>query len=164
MNPFPLTLDWVKRDNGEFLRISAPVALALCLLSPNLEAIGMEAWWPVDAGQLQEQASTLSPGAAAEVLDWKIEEDDSQLPLQSDYHEYIRYKIFDPERAANITRVSETMASYDGTSLVDMTLRARLILPDGTRKEFGKESIQERDLQRNGSEKSWVTRLFGSSG
>ncbi len=122
----------------------------------------MEPWSPIDAAQLKERTPVLSPDAPAEVLDWTIEVDDRARPEDNVVHEYIRYKIFDPEKATKITRVSEVGYSYEGSLYNDVEIRARLTLPDGTRREFGKESIQERDLQRNGGEKTWVTRLFGS--
>jgi hypothetical protein len=124
----------------------------------------MEPWWPVDTTQLKETAPALSPDAPAEVLDWKIEVDDRARPSASTVHQYIRYKIFDPEKAAAITRVSQSNFSYEGSELLGTEMKARLIRPDGTIREFGKESVQERDLSRNGREKTWLTRLFGSSG
>jgi hypothetical protein len=124
----------------------------------------MQPWRPVDAAQLREKQPALSPDAPAEVLDWSITVDDSQRPQQSTIYEYVRYKIFDPEKAVNLTRVSATRFSSGGSDYKNVDVRARLVLPDGTSKEFGKESLQERDLQKSGGEKTWISRLLGTSG
>jgi hypothetical protein len=142
--------------------------LAALLLAEGLGAgrarAAMEAWRPYTAAELAARASTLDPDAPAEVLDWSTQMDRSGMPFTSGFHQYIRYKVYDPDKVLDITRVTETTASFDGTMLADMDVRARLINPDGTTKLFGKESVQERNLLKNGTESSWVARLFGTEG
>ncbi len=164
MSALLLTPYGVKAGIGRLFVACAGMLLGLVCAAPRLGASGMEPWRPVDAAQLQEKKPLLDPNAAAEVLDWTLKVDDSDRPQHSTMHEYIRYKIFDPDRAVNLTRVSATGFSNNGSDYKNVDVRARLILPDGTKKEFGKESIQERDLQKGASNGSWVSRVFGNSG
>jgi hypothetical protein len=120
-------------------------------------------WAPVDPAQLAETAPKLDADASAEVLFWKLRIDDRDYPESRTVHEYVRYKIFDPEKAVNITRISLASASVDGQEYQgEVEIRARLILPDGTIKEFGDESVHDRPLARTGTDQSWVQRLIGA--
>jgi hypothetical protein len=124
----------------------------------------MEEWWPIDKAQLEEKAPKLDPDAPAEILDGRIVIDDRDRPASKTTHTYYRYKVFDPAKATNITRISSQSTSYQGETFVDVDVKARLIRPDGTTRLFGKESLQERDISRSGEAKTWVTKVFGSSG
>jgi hypothetical protein len=126
-----------------------PMAL-LCLsgallLSPGVHA---DSWKPFPPEELTGAIAPLEPDAAAEVLDRKIEIDDSQLPQWRTTTEYTRYKIFDPERADNIVRLSELTAEVFGDNFNTVDMSARLTLPDGTTKEFGAESVHEQNVVR----------------
>lgn len=103
------------------------------------------AWKPVTPEELAETAPRLEKEAPAEVLFWSVEVDDRGFPLERRTTEYIRYKIFVPEKAEHITRISgiESTVSMD-----KLELRARLVLPGGRTQEFGKEAIKERTLEK----------------
>jgi hypothetical protein len=130
-----------------------------------LSAASREPWAPVDPSELAETASRLDPDAPAEVLFWKVNIDDRLYPDERKVREYVRFKVFEPEKAVNVTRISVASASVDGEEFQGaVEIHARLILPDGTTKEFGKESIHERPLVQSGAEQSWARRLIGSEG
>jgi hypothetical protein len=116
---------------------------------------------PADLAGTQSAAY---PDAPAEVLSWKLEIDDTNLTVERRVTEYIRYKVYDPARAVDITRISAKQASVEDIKLSDVTIHGRLTLPDGTVREIGKESIHERPLQRSASEDTFVQRLFGNEG
>jgi len=121
-------------------------------------------WDPVTPAELAETHSTAYPDAAAEVLLWKLEVDDRNLTHERRTSEYIRYKIYDPARSADVTRLSEVNTSVENIKLSEVTIRGRLTLPDGTVREIGKDSIHERPLQHRGAEDTLVQRLFGNEG
>lgn len=152
------------RPRPPFLGVWVAGVIALGMGAARLEADSMEAWWPIDNAQLQEKAPRLDPDAPAEVLDCHILIDDRDRPASKTTRTYYRYKVYDPSKATSITRISARSASLDGEIYFDVDVKARLILPDGTTRLFGRESIQERDLSRNGSAKTWLTRVFGPSG
>jgi hypothetical protein len=164
MSPLLLTPDGVKVATGRTFVLWVVALLASISSESKILASGMEAWRPVSAALLQEKTPAIDPNAPAEVLEWTLKIDDSERPQRSTIHEYIRYKIFDPERAVNLTRVSATGYSNYGSDYRNVDVRARLILPNGTQKEFGKESIQERDLVKSANNGNWVSRVFGPAG
>ena len=78
--------------------------------------------------------------------------------------EYIRYKIYDPSRAVDITRISAIEESVEDRKVSDVTIHGRLTLPDGTVHEIGQDSIHQRPLLHRATEESFAQRLFGSEG
>jgi hypothetical protein len=78
--------------------------------------------------------------------------------------EYIRYKVYDPSRTEDITRLAAVEATVEDIKLSDVTIRGRLTLPDGTVREIGQDSIHERPLQHRATEDTFLQRLFGSEG
>ena len=136
--------------------------VALCFSSTAAlrAAAKAPAWQPVSPAELAETAPKLEPEAAAEALLVSIEVDDSAFPLERTVTEYLRYKIFAPDKAEQITRIS----GIDSTvSQNKVDLRARLTLPDGTVREFGPESIKERTLSKKGQESGLLGWLTNSS-
>jgi hypothetical protein len=127
----------------------APMAL-LCLSGALLLSSDVYAasWKPFPPEELTGTVTPLEPDAAAEVLYRKIEIDDSEFPRQRTTTEYTRYKIFDPERADNIVRLSQFVSEANGNDIRTVDMSARLTLPDGTTKEFGAESIHEQNVAR----------------
>ncbi|WP_157693944.1 transglutaminase-like domain-containing protein [Opitutus sp. GAS368] len=95
--------------------------------------------------------SSLEPDAAAEALVLNIDINDENWPHTRHLERYIRYKIYDPEKAARIMRLSEQIPSYDGILLREVEFKARLHLPDGTVRNFGAESVHERDMVKQGT-------------
>ncbi|MGA3006503.1 MAG: hypothetical protein ABSE59_01300, partial [Opitutaceae bacterium] len=141
----------------------------LCLFSsllraPDLRAANAEAWPTLPPEQLTGKTAPLEPDAAAEVLLRKIEIDDTDFPNRRTTTEYTRYKIFDPERADPIVRLSQFASTYSGDDIRDVDMSARLTLADGSTKEFGAESVHEQVVVRKSASESFLFRLFGSSG
>ena len=135
---------------------------AFCFSSvPALRAAAKApAWQPVSPAELAETAPKLEPEAAAEALLVSVEVDDSAFPYERTITEFIRYKIFAPDKAEHITRIS----GIDSTVTQNkVDLRARLVLPDGTTREFGPESIKERSLSKKGQESGLLGWLSNSS-
>jgi hypothetical protein len=138
------------------------LAFATCLPAAAKEKI--QPWSPIDPAELLEAKPSLDPGAAAEVVSWKFDVDDRAFPDERSAYTYVRFKVFDPERAVNVTRLLGFSVAYDGRSLVTTDLRARLTLSDGETREFGKESIQERDTEHEANGNTWYDRLVGVTG
>ena len=162
--PYPLT-----RQPGSMSGLPAAVLRGACLAGALLavgllHGAGMEKWQVATPEELAGMAPTLEPGVAAEAILWKIEVDDSEFPEVRTINEYVRYKVFDPQRADRLMRLSEQSLSYDGTMLRAAEMGARLTLPDGTAQEFGAESIKERTVLRKGDSESLAQRLFGAEG
>jgi len=121
-------------------------------------------WDPVSPAELATAQSPTYPDAPAEIVFWRIEIDERNYPRSRRINESIRYKIYDPAKATSITRITGVVVSSDGTIGGVKTIRAHLVLPDGTSKEFGQDDVQERTVSKSGDEESWVTRLLGSKG
>src|SRR5580693_7588399 len=102
---------------------SATRSLRLLLAGFGLAAIANRPlaaktnWDPIDPAELAESAPKIDPAAAAEVIFRKITINDRDYPDDRTVSEYVRYKVFDPEKATNITRVSARSISFDGTEL-----------------------------------------------
>jgi hypothetical protein len=124
----------------------------------------IQPWEPIDPADLRADKPAIDPGAAAEALFWKLEFDDRDFPESKKVRMYIRFKIFDPQKAVDVTRLSELNGAYDGQTSGQHDLRARLTLPDGTSKEFGDESVQERDAAHEANRNNWYDRLTGPRG
>lgn len=116
-------------------------------------------WAPVSAEELSNLKPQVEPEAPAEIVLWNIEVDDRNYPQDRKTTEYIRYKIFSPEKVDQITRISD-IDEADSDNMFD--LHARLISPSGQIREFGKESIKERNVVKHGSDGSLLGWL-GSS-
>lgn len=144
--------------------ILAVIAASLAA-SPLSKAAAPPAWDPVTAPELAADYRPLDRDAPAEAIFRRITIDDRDYPAKRRVSEYVRYRILDPERAADVTRISQFTASVEGEALLgNSEINARLALPDGTLREFGGESVQERDLARGGAEQTWAQRLFGEEG
>lgn len=135
-------------------------AAALAWAAVPLHAASKVNWPPIDAAALAETAPMLEPEAPAEALLVKIDIDDSNFPQERKIVEYIRYKIFAPDKVESITRISSVDNSASQNRI---ELRARLVLPDGKTQEFGEESIKERTLARKGKE-GGILGWLGDSG
>jgi hypothetical protein len=129
-----------------------------------LNASAREKWLKATPAELANMTPALEADAAAEALSWKIEVDDSSFPESRTVDEYIRYKVFDPQRADHLMRLSRQSVSYDGNELRDAEITACLTLPDGTTKEFGAESVRERNIIKKASGDSLVQQIFGATG
>jgi hypothetical protein len=116
-------------------------------------------WLPVTPEELSQAKPSLEADAPAEIVFWTVEVDDRQLPHERTTTEYIRYKIFDPEKSDDVTRITDVQMDKSSRQT---QMRARLILPNGKIQEFGKESIKERALAKQGREKGFLGWLTSS--
>jgi hypothetical protein len=134
----------------------------LLLTAGGLQAEDQPSWAPVDPALIAETAPRIDADAPAEIVSWQISIDDRDFPTSRWIRETIRYKIFDPARAANFTRISILTSAIGGEQRQrNEQIDARLVLPDGTTRTFGAESIQERPIAHQGPEDTWVNRLLG---
>ncbi len=123
-----------------------------------------ESWQPATAQELSGTKSTFEPDAPAEALVYNLFINDESWPRERRVELYVRYKIYDPEKAERLMRLSEPVMSYDGYELREVDLEARLYLPDGTVRKFGSESVHERDMLKKGAADSFWRRFFTGGG
>ncbi|HEY4301035.1 MAG TPA: hypothetical protein VGM73_09190 [Candidatus Didemnitutus sp.] len=121
-------------------------------------------WRTVSPAELAGTKSTLEPAAAAEATEFDINVDDSDWPRNRKEVRYIRYKIFDPEKAQGVMRLAEPVISYDGNKLISVRMAARLHQPDGSIRDFGEDSVREREVARKGAGESALRRFFTGEG
>jgi hypothetical protein len=103
-------------------------------------------WTPVTRAELAEDKPQIEPEAAAEILSFKLEIDDTSDNLRDVTHS-IRYKIYDPSRAVDITRVARF---WRGPANSLYEIKARLTLPDGTSRIFDKHDMRGRNVAEEG--------------
>jgi len=155
-------------DSGTRPRIELASGLLLAALvwalSPPARADDLPKWDPVTQADLAGTQSAAYPDAPAEVLSWKLGIDDSNLTHERAVTEYIRYKVYDPSRAADITRIAAIEASVEDIKISDVTIHGRLTLPGGTVREIGQDSIHKRPLVKRATEETFVQRMFGNEG
>lgn len=116
-----------------------------CLIAPALRA--KPDWGPVSPAELAETAPKIEPQAAAEILDYQLKVHDSHDASRREMSRRIRYKIYDPARAIDITRIHRLW--YSGSD-AGYELEARLTLPDGTTHVFRRNDIRKRDVAEEG--------------
>jgi hypothetical protein len=123
-------------------------------------ATAKQAWPPVPPEDLASTMPKLEPEAAAEVLEWILNVDDSQPNGERITTEYIRYKIFDPQRSESLARVSSFAINF----VQDRNeVSARVISPNGKIQEFGREAIKERSLMKPARERGFFGWLSSGS-
>ena len=140
--------------------------LRFAFFLPVLTAATFAAKWdPVSPADLAPGGPTIDPDAPAEAIFRRIDVDDSNFPSHRTVTEYVRYRIFDPEKATDLTRVAQQSVSVNGDETRgNVEMSARLTLPNGVVREFGKEAIRERAVLRRGAEQTWMQRLMGNTG
>jgi hypothetical protein len=120
-------------------------------------------WDPISPAELT-QSRPSGEEAPAEAIFRRIEVDDSDYPLKRVITEYSRYRIFDPEKAADLTRIALRSLAYNGDETEGkVVIVARLTSPQGASREFGNESIENRTVLSSGGHLSWLQRLFGET-
>jgi hypothetical protein len=143
---------------------SALMVFGTAILFCSSTASAKDKWEAASAEELAASKPMIDPDAPAEVLSWKISVDDRNYPEYRDVSEYLRYKVFDPEKADHLMRLSQQAITVDGVEVREAEMSARLTQPDGTTKEYGAESVRERDVVRNASPDSALRKLFSSEG
>jgi hypothetical protein len=116
-------------------------------------------WQPIPPEVLTETAPRMDANAPAEILLLKIDVDDRRFPHERTTTTHLRYKIYDPQKAEEITRVSGI--EFEGSD-DRMEIHARLVSPDGRVQEFGKEAIRERPLLQQARQSGVLGWLAGS--
>ena len=141
------------------LRVAGLGAALLC--APIAAALD----WPrISAEELGDNKPHVEPDAPAEVLEWKLEIDDTPerdetvivwasntylVGVWRTTTEYIRYKIYSPEDAAGITRISTRSRN----------LEVRLTLPNGQTREFSDNQLRTQTVARYANRASLWGRL-----
>jgi len=107
-------------------------------------------WDPVTPAELAETKPQIEPEAAAEILSYRLEigrEGTTRGQYRRPITKHIRFKIYDPSRATEATRLTRLTADSVNESY-DMA--ARLTLPDGTTRTFGESDLRERTIAEEG--------------
>lgn len=109
-------------------------------------------WEPVPPAALAEEKPQLEPEAAAEVLDYKLDVVDRIEPGTKsrglrDLTTRMRLKIYDPARATEWTRIARF---WGRQANLGYEIAARLTLPDGTVRTFGKDDLRSRSVAHEG--------------
>ena len=122
------------------------LSVVVILLPNSRLAAAEERWSPISPEELAETSSKLLPGAVAEILELKVELDDSAFPQDRVHREYLRAKIYAPtEKMSRPVWLDANSKSLDDNrvwALNKLKLSARLTLPNGTSKIFSKEEIE----------------------
>jgi hypothetical protein len=159
--PRQFTGTWPSCRFWKFGQLSIGIILATGSLA---SARDFDPWKPISPAEMTKAPPASAPDAPAEVLLWTISVDDSYYPANRKIREYLRYKIYDPEKSVNLTRISELTTSWEGEELGTVDFLAHLTLPDGTSKDFTKDSIQQRNIVQSGSDQNWFSRLVSGPG
>jgi len=169
---YPMPLNAKRVVNGSTAPIDQPVIaarptlfarsvvyLGLVLIAfigaPVAHAEGPK-WDPVTPAELAETKPQIEPEAAAEILSYRLEIDRdifnwssvrrAQFPRRY-ITKHIRFKIYDPSRATDATRLTQVTDDSAG-KYYDMA--ARLTLPDGTTRTFGKSDLRTKKIVEEG--------------
>ncbi|HZZ20343.1 MAG TPA: hypothetical protein VFE25_13285 [Opitutaceae bacterium] len=135
------------------IRLGIPF-LAFVLAKPGLWAKPL--WPKVSAAELADNAPTIDPEAPAEILDYRIDIDDTEERAR-DITTTTRIKIFDPARAVDVTRIAHF---WNGYSDEYYDVKARLTLPDGTTRDFDRHDLRERNVAEEGKANGFFGRLL----
>ncbi|MFT3781524.1 MAG: hypothetical protein QM790_05855 [Nibricoccus sp.] len=119
-------------------------ALLIAVVAVMPARAAKSTWQPVTPEELRDDTPVVEPGVFAEAIFYNIEIDDSAYPDVRRYRQYVRFKIYAPERAASIlsTRLVEGGSSADEKK--GLQLKAKMTLPNGTVTEFDEKSFVER--------------------
>jgi len=153
------------RSAKSWFYAAASLGVVIFLLATSRLAATPEPWQPISPEELAETAPKLLPGAAAEILELKVEVDDQDQVPERVRQEYIRAKIYKPDDVKPEPLVS--MLSFglseenDFGSSDHVVLRARLTQPDGTSELFSEEAFPKRRQAQFYAEGS--KRLLGRS-
>lgn len=116
-------------------------------------------WRAVSPEELAETEPKVDPSAPAEALFLEVHVDDRSLSSARKTTRYVRYKIYDPEKAESVTRLADIQYEAFGESV---EIYGRLLTPDGRIEEFGREAIKERPLLKTAQQAGFLGWLAGS--
>lgn len=133
--------------NFPFVRKSLIVAATVCALSLLvITGFGQDKdWRPVSAEDLASKIPVVEPDADAEALFWDVWIDDSSEDNLTQRN-YVRVKIFTDRGREKYSKFDVPFAK--GIKIKD--LEARVIKPDGSIVEIGKDDIFEREIVKAG--------------
>lgn len=122
-----------------------PTVLFLCfLLGTTGQALCQDKEWrPVTPAEMQLKASSVEPGADAEVIFWEVRVDDSDPSSLKEKH-WIRVKIFTEKGREKYSKVDIPYAK--NVSIKD--IKARVIKADGTIVDLAKADIFDREIAK----------------
>lgn len=121
-------------------RLCLVCALFFCLAFAGVAMAGDE-WREVTPAELQMKTPKVEPDADAEAIFWEVRIDDSSDQGLS-RSQYVRVKIFTERGRDKFSKFDIPFAK--GIKIKD--LAARVIKPDGTIVEIGKDDIFEREI------------------
>jgi len=122
-------------------RLCLVCTLFFCLRFAGIALAGGDEWREVTPAELQMKTPKVEADADAEAIFWEVRIDDSsEDDLSRKY--YIRIKIFTERGRDKYSKVDIPFTK--GTKIKD--LMARIIKPDGTMVEIGKDDIFEREI------------------
>lgn len=122
--------------------------LCLCASSALTVLAQDKDWRPITPAELSAKAPVVEPDADAEAMFWEVRIDDSSVDEVSLRH-YVRVKIF-------TERGREKYSKFDipftkGWKIKELS--ARVVKPDGSSTEVGKDDIFEREIVKAGGVK-----------
>lgn len=122
-----------------------PTVLFLCfLLGTAGQALCQDKdWRPITPEELQMKSPKVDPDADAEAIFWEVRIDDSSSDDLSRKY-YVRVKIFTERGREKYSKVD--IPFLKGTKIKDIA--ARVIRPDGSIVEIGKNDIFEREIAK----------------
>lgn len=122
-----------------------PTVLFLCfLLGTTGQALCQDKEWrPVTPAEMQLKASSVEPGADAEVIFWEVRVDDTDPSSLKEKH-WIRVKIFTEKGREKYSKVDIPYAK--NVSIKD--IKARVIKADGTIVDLAKADIFDREIAK----------------
>lgn len=116
-------------------------------------------WKAVTPAELAETEPKVDASAPAEAIFLEVHVDDRALASARKTTRYVRYKIYDPEKAESVTRLSDVELQGLGERV---EIYGRLLTPDGRVEEFGREAIKERPLVKTAQQAGFLGWLAGS--
>lgn len=137
-----------------------PLAALIVFLSLSAALYGAKPTWKaVTPEELSETEPKISASAPAEAIFLEVHVDDRALSSARKTTRYVRYKIYDPEKAESVTRLTDVQVEGLGESV---EIYGRLLTPDGRVEEFGREAIKERPLLKTAQQAGFLGWLAGS--
>jgi len=123
----------------------------LALGSTHRAGAAAPKWDPVSPTELAENTPRLEPEAPAEILNYRLEVDESIDGLRAFLYQ-LRIKIYDPSRATEVTRLARLWSGNSSTGSTNpyYEVYARLTLPDGTSRIFDEHDMRERSVAAEG--------------
>jgi len=135
---------------------SALLSVLMCSLA------AFAATWP-EITQEQKAANSplLEPDVPAEILFQHVEVDDSDAPDRASVTIFRRFKVYSPDKAEVIGRISAVEQSVQSGARRDVKrLEARIVYANGRIAEYGEQDVRQRTLQGKASTGSLLSRLL----